>query len=275
MAIPAWLDGFAHVDLDRTGIQAPEVGRPYDEQSHPKICLHTTEGGSIEGAERSFAAYPPHVGVEYRRRLRRQYLPLDHCSFSLKGSESDDEFVVQVEIVGLAAAPPTGDEADWIGAAVIAPIARAIGCPLVAPPQGFHGPGEGLVLALTTSPIRFRTEAQLRAFSGVMGHQHAPPPDTHWDPGRIDIARILAAARQALNLTPTPITLTEDDDDMADYVLQAPGRPATHLVAGKMVKLPDGQAHAEAVASVKTSVGDRVLDLTTEAYDAYDRLFEG
>jgi hypothetical protein len=272
VAITAWLPDFAHIDLDLTGVQAPEVGRPYDETSRPKICLHTTEGSSIEGAERAFAAYPPHIGVEFRRRLRHQYLPLDRCSFSLKGSESDDEFVVQVEIVGFAGRPPGPEECDWLGREVVGPIARAIGCPLVPVPQGFHGPGEGIVLASTGSPIRFRSEGALRAFAGVMGHQHAPPPDTHWDPGRIDINRILAAARGGAPLPPAPPP--EEEDDM-DYVLQAPGRPPAHLTQGRLVKLPDGKSHIAAVDSVKAAVGDRVLDLTAEGYDAYDKLFEG
>src|SRR5687767_14394216 len=96
----AWLDGFERYDLDLTGIESPEVGRPYDETSHPKICLHTTEGGSMSGAETAFAKYPPHVCVDWKSNKRRQYLPLDRCSFSLRKSESDDEFVIQVEIVG-------------------------------------------------------------------------------------------------------------------------------------------------------------------------------
>lgn len=187
-----WLDGFTRIGL------AVTAGRPYDEMSHPKICLHTTEGSSIEGAESAFTNYPPHVCVDYRSRRRHQYLPLDTCSYSLKGSESDDEYVVQVEIVGFATRPPGPDECDWLGAEVIAPIAAAIGCPLVPAPQGFHGGDEGIVpyISSALSPIRFKDEAALRAFSGVMGHQHAPPPDTHWDPGPIDIHRILTAAAE-------------------------------------------------------------------------------
>lgn len=216
MPITPWLPGFVHIDLDLTGIASPEIGRPYDETSHPKICLHTTEGATLAGAERAFAPYPPHIGVEYGRRLRHQYLPLDHCSFSLRGNENDDEFVVQVEIQGFADRPPGPTECDWIGAAVVAPIAWAIGCPLIGPPQGFHGDSEGIELASTASPIRFRTEAALRAFSGVMGHQHAPPPDVHWDPGHIDIDRVLDAARAELGpftgLPSHPTPLPEETD---------------------------------------------------------------
>lgn len=214
VSVVPWLPGFTRVDLDQTGIQSPEVGRPYDEMSHPKICLHTTEGPSLAGAERAFALYPPHIGVDPKTGARHQYLPIDRCSFSLKGSENDDEFVVQVEIVGFAASPPSGTQCDWLGQQVVGPIARAIGCPLVAAPQGFHGAGEGFVVASASSPIRFKSEGALRAFSGVMGHQHAPSPDTHWDPGKIDVARILRAAEVEDDVTP------QDIEKIAQRVLE-------------------------------------------------------
>ena len=231
MPITPWLPGFLQVDLDLTGTPSPEVGRPYDETSHPKICLHTTEGATLAGAEHAFAAYPPHIGVEFGRRLRHQYLPLDRCSFSLRGNENDDEFVVQVEIVGFADRPPGPAECEWLGAAVIAPIVRAgVQCRLVGPPQGFHGGGEGMVLASTESPIRFHSEAAFRAFSGVCGHQHVPPPDVHWDPGAIDIGHILMSAGNALaahppsHPTPPPAASPVQEDIMR--IVDCPGKPA-------------------------------------------------
>lgn len=200
MTIQPWLPGFVRVDLDLTGIESPEVGNPYDETSHPKVCWHTTEGTSLSGAETAFAKYPPHVGVHYETRERRQYLPLDKCSFSLKGSESDDEFIIQVEIVGFARESHNWSDAkvDWLGTDVLAPICKATGCPTNVVAQGFHGEGEGFILASPDSPIRFASEAALRAFSGQMGHQHAPDPDSHWDPGGFDAARAKQAADRIL-----------------------------------------------------------------------------
>lgn len=229
MAIQPWLPGFKLVDLDLTGIQAPEVGRAYDETSHPKICLHTTEGGSLDGAERAFAAYPPHIGVDPATGERHQYLPLDRCSFSLRGSESDDEFVVQVEIVARAAniRSMPADRLDWLGRHVVGPIARAVSAPLVGPPQGFKAPSDVTYrLATATSPLRFRSEADLRAFSGVMGHQHAPAPDEHWDPGGIDIDRILTAARGD-----DDVSLTADEKKALASI------PQLHTKLGQVVGL--------------------------------------
>lgn len=212
--ITAWLEGFERIDLDLTGVEAPEVGRPYDETSHPKVCLHRTEGGGLAGAERAFAAYPPHLGVDIVKGLKHQYLPLDRCSFALKGTENDDEFVVQVEIVGFSTNTPdmTDEALDWLGEEVVAPIWCALGAPvaaLVAPPQGFKAPSDvPYRLATPDSPLRFSL-AGFRAFSGVMGHQHAPAPDAHWDPGGLRIARVLAAARRAL---------TQEDEMSAEEV---------------------------------------------------------
>lgn len=231
----SWLDSFERIDLDLTGVNAPEVGHPYDERSHPKILLHTTEGSSLEGAERAFASYPPHVGVEYGRRLKHQYLPLNRCSFALRGAESDDEFIIQVEIVGFAADPPSGAEADWLGREVVAPIAQAVGCPLRAIHHGFHGPNSGFVLASTRSPIRL-TSGELRRFSGILGHQHAPPPDTHWDPGAIDIDRILTAARGASPSSATSPQHSGDDPMALPVIVRLDDKPEWWLYDGKFRK---------------------------------------
>ncbi|MGH9188221.1 MAG: hypothetical protein ACRD0U_20835, partial [Acidimicrobiales bacterium] len=100
----------------------------------------------------------------------------------MKGDENDDEFVVQVEIVGHAGNAPNFWEAElaWIGAQVLAPIWRAgVQFEFAIPAQGYHGADEGITpyIATAQSPIRFSSEAALRSFSGVIGHQHAPAPD--------------------------------------------------------------------------------------------------
>jgi len=203
-SIIPWLPGFKYVDLDLTGIEAPEVGRAYDETSNPKVCWHTTEGSTLKGAERAFAKYPPHVGVCFETRERNQYLPLDKCSFSLRGSESDDEFVIQVEVVGFAGQSHTwsNEKLEWLGRGVLAPISLATGCPTTVVPMGFHGEGEGIRLASSSSPIRFPSESALRAFAGQFGHQHAPFPDEHWDPGKLNANRIKLAADAILHASP-------------------------------------------------------------------------
>ncbi len=184
-----WLPGFER----RPG----KVGAPYDETRHPKFGWHTWEGTNWSSAERAFAPYPPHIAVNPIDRIRRQYVPLNLHAFAFAGSDADDSYVIQVEVAGFAGESHNWPEATikWLGEWVVRPIAQAVGIPPVVVPQGFHGEGEGLLLASKRSPIRFKNAAQLDAFAGHCGHQHMPDPDQHWDPGRLPIARILAYAR--------------------------------------------------------------------------------
>lgn len=182
MTVADYLPGATYVDL------GPDGG-PYDEMGHPKICWHTTEGTSIAGAEAAYRSYPPHIGYDPRSRVLRQYVRLDRHSYALRGGESDDEYVIQIELVGRAA-ETAGWPDEWyqnIGVDLVAPLRRLVGVP--DQHLRFYGPNEGIVLASPYSPIRL-SDAAFRAFSGHLGHQHVPAPDAHWDPGgfRIDKA---------------------------------------------------------------------------------------
>lgn len=184
-----WLSGFEHRNLG-------PVGGAYDTRSNPKFGWHTWEGYSWSAAETAFARYPPHIAVNPKDKVRRQYVSLDRHAYAFAGSDSDDSYIIQVEVAGFAAATHTWPESylRWLGEYVVKPIADAVGIPPVIVPMGFHGEREGMVLASERSPIRFRSTAALDAFSGHCGHQHMPAPDHHWDPGRLPIDRILAYA---------------------------------------------------------------------------------
>lgn len=185
-----WLPGF-----DRRLLKA---GGAYDDTSTPKLGWHTWEGLSWAGAEGAFANYPPHIGCKppFPGVIdvgKRQYVPLNRHAYAFAGSESDDEYIIQVEVAGRAAESHTwSDEVcEWLYREIVKPIEDAVGVPPVVVPCGFRGAGEGVVLASSSSPIRL-TAGALRAFSGHLGHQHMPAPDHHWDPGRFPIDRILA-----------------------------------------------------------------------------------
>jgi hypothetical protein len=182
-----WLPGYQRLELGKTG-------GPYDRTDHPKLCWHTTEGGSLAGAESAFAPYPPHLGVDADTGECHQYVALDRCAYSLGNSDAEDSYVIQVEVVGYAAQSHTWSPARlaWLGTHVAQPVADAVGVPPVIAPQGFHGEGEGMILASSSSPIRF-TLAGWDDFAGHVGHQHCPGDD-HWDPGRLDLAAILGGA---------------------------------------------------------------------------------
>ena len=202
-----WVPEFVKKPLARRG------GRP-DRYTAPKLLWHTWEGTNWNSAESTFRNYPPHLGVKVFE-TPRQYVPLNLHSYALKGSESDDEFVIQLELAGFASDSPdrTATELHWLGTEVVAPINRALaaaGLPTIPPvivPAGFRGPGGGIVLASPNSPIRL-SDREFESFSGHLGHQHAPAPDSHWDPGGLDVAAILRYAGTA------PQTPSDDEDDM-------------------------------------------------------------
>ena len=184
-----WLPGFERRDL------GPDGG-PYDDTSRPKICWHTTQGSTLAGAEAAYAPYPPHLGIDPVRRIKRQYVSLDRHSYAFRGAENDDEFVIQIEVVGFAQGTHMWPDSvlRWLGEEVVRPIRDAVGVPDVVVWHGFKGEGDGIVLARSDSPIRL-TSAQLRNFSGHLGHQHMPAPDEHWDPGALPVGKILAYSK--------------------------------------------------------------------------------
>ena len=196
-----WLPGFEIHQFE--GLP----GGSYDRTTDKKVLLHTTEGTSIESAMRAYSAYPPHVVVDYATRSKVQHIPLNLCSYSLKRGESDDEPVIQVEIVGFAAQSHGWPTAmlEWLAVEVLAPIHRLWPFELQAPPSGFAGEHDGIYpyLATAESPIRFG-HTEFTTWSGVCGHQHAPSPDNHWDPGKLDIDTVLRYL--ARELAPKSVT---------------------------------------------------------------------
>lgn len=195
-----WLPGYTRVDLG-----ASVAGGVYDDTSRPKLCWHSTEGRTITAARNAFRAYPPHVCYDPVTDQAEQYVPLGRHSYAFRQSENDDEFVVQVEIVGFAAQSHLwGDDIlRRLAHRVVVPIRAAVGVPDVVIRTGFHGEGEGIILARENSPIRIGP-AELRTFAGHLGHQHLPG-EGHWDPGRLPIHKILTYSQEA------DVALTDDD----------------------------------------------------------------
>lgn len=199
-----WIPGYTRVDL------GPDGGT-FDEMSHPKGCLHTTEGRSIEGAESAYEDYPPHIGYDPYKRIKHQYVSLDRHSYAFRGSESDDEYVIQVEIVGFANSSHNWSDAAYKNLAVdvIRPLEELIGIPRTS--LQFYGEADGIVLASPTSPVRLSSGA-LRNYRGWLGHQHIPNPDAHWDPGKLNIQKVFGYLA-----APSKPALVEDNG-MIDYI---------------------------------------------------------
>jgi hypothetical protein len=207
------LPGFTQVDLG-----ADVRGGTYDETMHPKLGWHSTEGSSVAGARNAFKDYPPHLCYDPKNRQREQYVALNRYAYSFYNGEADDEFVIQLELVGFAGQMHllSDEHCKRIYEDVVKPLEDAIGLPRVVIPGGFHGEGEGFTLASTESPIRISL-ATLRGFSGHLGHQHIPG-DSHWDPGRLPIAKILSYAKPGS----TPGSPLEDDMPTVDEFWNRP-----------------------------------------------------
>lgn len=176
-----WLPGYQKIDL------GPDGG-VFDETKHPKGVIHTTEGSSLQGAEAAFKQYPPHLGYDPIKRIKHQYISLDRHSYALRGDESDDEYAIQIEIVGFAAQTHLWSNTVYqnIAEDVIGPLEKALEIPRIS--LTFHGQDEGMILATKYSQIRL-TDSAYRSYTGWLGHQHVPAPDVHWDPGRFNIRK--------------------------------------------------------------------------------------
>ena len=199
-----WLPGYERWEL-------PGVpGVPYDEPNDPKAVAHTTEGSSISGAVQAYRAYPPHLIVDPWVKRKVQHVDLDRAAYALWNADADDSRCIQIEIVGFAAQTHLwpDDALRWLGEEVARPLHEYAGVPYRVVWKGFKRDGEtGYALATSSSPLRL-TQAELDGFSGWLGHQHIPG-DSHWDPGGLNVPKILAyAANQEEDM------LTKDDGNV-------------------------------------------------------------
>lgn len=225
-----WLAGF-----EQKAASVP--GGTFD-GSPIRLVLHTTEGGSIEGAVAAFAKTGswPHFTVDPEKQRRQQHYPLSTSARALahpKGSpETNRSGAIQVEIVGFAKDSHKwpAEVLEWLGREVVEPIHNALDFKLTYPP--FVGVEAGTI-ATVNAAQRF-TWAEWDDFNGVCGHQHVPGND-HWDPGRLDIAHVVAAVN-APDPEPTPVP-HEEDDDMK--IIKRPDGNAFLFAFGKLSVLSD------------------------------------
>ena len=210
-----WLPGFERITIPGA------LGMTHRQQV-TKLCWHTTEGGSVEGAVAAYAArrVPPHLTVDPQRRRLVQHVPLDKAAYALHAV--DQTGVIQVEIVGFArqARSWPAEWLRWLGEQVAAPIFQAqpgIDRHLTMATRD-EQTNTSPPLASPNSPIRL-SRAQWDRFTGCLGHQHAPAPNSHWDPGALDLATISAAARAVLTPAPPPPPPTVTAQEASDMEL--------------------------------------------------------
>lgn len=270
------LPGFTYVDL------GPDGG-PFDQSDRPKVELHTTEGSTLAGAEAAYRNYPPHLGYDPVRRIKRQYISLDRHSYATRNSEAEDDYVIQVEIVGFASQTHTwsGAVLQNIATDLFDPLERVLGVPRAF--KRFYRADEGIVLASPNSPIRL-TNAQWRSFSGYLGHQHAPAPDDHWDPGGFPISKVFSLM-EGDDMTPkelldvrfggsdwfTALEDYKDDPGTLGHLLRG---LADHVYAVRTY-VDTLEASIAAIRSENDALEKRVNDIYAGVSQILDKLNEG
>jgi hypothetical protein len=173
-------DGVDRVPLEDAG--------PYV-TGRPKICWHSTEGSTIEGAISAYRQKraSPHFTIDPSRKRLVQHIGVLRAARALEHRpgtvETNRARTVQVEIVGNAAnmsrLPPDrlafiADLARWIERTT--DVASTCTVDFVPFPSGV--------------PRRFAGQAWLN-YSGHHGHMHVPN-QSHEDPGALDIRKLLA-----------------------------------------------------------------------------------
>lgn len=203
---------------------------PYRETQVPwRLVLHSVEGDPPTAAAMISTARShangPHLWVSPRLDVKIQTVPLDRAARALErpsgAPETNHMRAIQVEIFGFANQshnwPP--EWLDWLGREVVAPIQRAVGGALnLDYVERTYGAGEGIVLAVQSSPIR-HDRATWRRCDWVTTHQRIIG-NAHWDVGKVNLGHILSAAKFALGQAPpppptTPPTSSEEDELMS------------------------------------------------------------
>lgn len=164
-----------------------------------KLVLHTTEGGTIEGAIGAYKASNswPHFTVDPLQRRMCQHIAMDRSAMALYNGpqpmETNRGGVVQVEIVGFARNTHTYSDSwyQWLAEHVVRPICERMAIPRRC--TKFYGEGDGYVLA-TPSWIGRMQDAEFNAYKGICGHQNVGDGNDHWDPGKLNEAKLLAYA---------------------------------------------------------------------------------
>lgn len=189
-----WLAGFEQ-------ILAPSGGGYFANDVPDKLVLHTTEGGTIEGAVSAYRASNswPHFTVDPRTRRKVQHISLSRSAMALYNDSSTSVEtnragdVIQVEIVARAAETHLYDDDwySWLATEVVRPICQEQGLPPRC--TRFYGAGDGWILASENWVGRMGA-AEWNAYNGICGHQNVGDGNDHWDPGRLDQDRLMLFA---------------------------------------------------------------------------------
>lgn len=191
-----------------------------DPDAAPRVTLHTTESrrGSIDAvlalwsaAEARGTLTVPHFTIDAGTRRVVQHRDMLGPACALEGCSNGEVATngvpnVQVEIVGYAHDSPgwPDDDLAFIADWLVAVRRGGFPVPLQCSVPFFGDRNAPYVLASYSSPLRLHGVAW-RVYAGLLGHQHVPC-NAHWDPGALDVARILYHAHhiEGGDMPPSP-----------------------------------------------------------------------
>jgi len=229
-----------------------------------KGTLHTTEGGSIDGAVSAYRQHNswPHKTCDYRkgRRVVSRHVRLDRAARALRNTstpgETNRDGTLQYEIIGNAAQIlEQYDEADWIafGHDVIGPDFRQCGIPLVCTvTMPTYPPPNGERLGSESTRL---SRAAVTKLVGLLGHCNWPE-NTHGDPGPLTAKHYRGGTVSAIDLILEGAGATKEWTDMASEA---------QVKAAAKAGAKEGVAEAlrdEAKNKAKGSIGYMLRGLT-------------
>lgn len=142
-----------------------------------KLVWHTTEGSSLPNYQGS----APHFTIDPRTGKLWQHIPINRAARTLKAGGPNFWNTIQVEIIGFA-----GASHSWPSSAYghLRDLARWI-------ERNGDVPRKSTVTFTDARNVKRLPADAFRSYAGHIGHQHAPAPNDHWDPGRLNIKEIL------------------------------------------------------------------------------------
>lgn len=214
MTFDGWLPGYERHPFEN-------CGGYNDPEAECKNLWHTTESdfGSIDGVLRLFAGPvydASHFVIDFgkpgQKSRMAQCSPITKAACSLAGGgnvvSTNGVPVIQTEICGRAAETHLWEDdvlrflaqhAVNVRKAQQQALGRSFRHEVSVT---FYGLDAGFTLATQNARQRL-SPAAWRAYNGHIGHQHVPKND-HWDPGKLNVARICELARQIEGDTPPP-----------------------------------------------------------------------
>ena len=177
--VPGIETGGWHPEATRNQVKA---ALSWSDRGEPKGLLHTTEGYGLP----TYSNSQPHFTILPESGNLWQHVPILGGSYSLEnragGVETNRDNVIQIEIIAFAARTPQLSEQALDN---IADLMRWV--------EKHHGvPRKSSVDFIPSASGASRLSGPaFDAYSGWLGHQHAAE-QSHWDPGGINIAKLLA-----------------------------------------------------------------------------------